>query len=500
ALTRAGADIGTQIACLPIETAAGFAQPLPTPVYPDTAAIAYLLFTSGSTGVPKGVEVPHSAAMNTIDALNAWFAVDGDDRALALSALEFDLSVYDIFGMFSVGASVLAVDAGQRESPTAWVELLRQHRVSILNCVPSLLDMILEAGGDRLGDSLRAVILGGDWVGADLARRLARQVPGCRFAGLGGATETAIHSTICEVPDGPPAHWATVPFGAPLRNVRCRVVSPSGRDCPDWVPGELWVGGGGVAAGYRNDPDRTAQRFVDYDGIRWYRTGDMARYWPDGTVEFLGRADNQVQIRGYRVELGEVESALRSVPGVRHAVAVVVGTNAPHLVAAVVGETSELTAKVAALVPSYMVPTRIVSLDRIPLTANAKLDRRAVIALLHSEALPPQDEAPSNDIHAALAAIVAEVLGVESVGAHQDFFALGGDSVLATAVIARIRDWLDVDHAVVADLFATRTVAGLAERLSQREIQRGTQERLGLIARHYLEIAALTDEEVLAEG
>ncbi|QLK92878.1 amino acid adenylation domain-containing protein (plasmid) [Mycobacterium avium subsp. hominissuis] len=500
ALTRAGADIGTQIACLPIETAAGFAQPLPTPVYPDTAAIAYLLFTSGSTGVPKGVEVPHSAAMNTIDALNAWFAVDGDDRALALSALEFDLSVYDIFGMFSVGASVLAVDAGQRESPTAWVELLRQHRVSILNCVPSLLDMILEAGGDRLGDSLRAVILGGDWVGADLARRLARQVPGCRFAGLGGATETAIHSTICEVPDGPPAHWATVPFGAPLRNVRCRVVSPSGRDCPDWVPGELWVGGGGVAAGYRNDPDRTAQRFVDYDGIRWYRTGDMARYWPDGTVEFLGRADNQVQIRGYRVELGEVESALRSVPGVRHAVAVVVGTNAPHLVAAVVGETSELTAKVAALVPSYMVPTRIVSLDRIPLTANGKLDRRAVIALLDSKAWPAQDEAPSNDVHAALAAIVAEVLGVESVGAHQDFFALGGDSVLATAVIARIRDWLDVDHAVVADLFATRTVAGLAERLSQREIQRGTQERLGLIARHYLEIAALTDEEVLAEG
>ncbi len=147
-----------------------------------------------------------------------------------------------------------------------------------------------------------------------------------------------------------------------------------------------------------------------------------------------------------------------------------------------------------------MVPTRIVSLDRIPLTANGKLDRRAVIALLDSEAWPAQDEPPSNDIHAALAAIVAEVLGVESVGVHQDFFALGGDSVLATAVIARIRDWLDVDHAVVADLFATRTVAGLAERLSQREIQRGTPERLGLIAHHYLEIAALTDEEVLAEG
>lgn len=134
------------------------------------------------------------------------------------------------------------------------------------------------------------------------------------------------------------------------------------------------------------------------------------------------------------------------------------------------------------------------------MTANGKLDRRAVIAQLESEALPAQDEAPSNDVQAALAAIAAEVLGVEWVGIHRDFFALGGDSVLATAMISRIRDWLDVDHAVVADVFATRTVAGLAERLSQREIQRGTSKRLGMIARHYLEIAALTDEEVLAEG
>ena len=241
-----------------------------------------MIFTSGSTGLPKGVDVPHSAAMNTIDAVNEWFGVGSADRVLALSALEFDASVYDIFGMFSVGASLVAVDAEEKATATTWVELLRRHRVSILNCVPSMLDMILELGGDRLGDSLRAVTLGGDWVGADLARRLARQVPGCRFSGLGGATETAIHNTICEVVGEPPAHWATVPFGIPLRNVRCRVVSPSGRDCPDWVPGEFWVGGANVAAGYRNDPERTAQRFVEHDGIRWYKTGDVARYWPAG--------------------------------------------------------------------------------------------------------------------------------------------------------------------------------------------------------------------------
>jgi len=502
ALTIDGAGLGSEIACLSLDAARSHSEPMPAPVLPDTAQIAYVLFTSGSTGQPKGVDVPHSAAMNTIDVVNEHFTVGGADRSLALSALEFDLSVYDIFGMFSAGGAVVAVDSEQRAAATSWVELVIQHRVSIINCVPALLDMILELGGDRLGDSLRAVILGGDWVGADLARRLAKQVPGCRFSGLGGATETAIHSTICEVVGEPPAHWATVPFGVPLRNVRCRVVASSGRDCPDWVTGELWVGGANVAAGYRNDPRRTAERFVEYDGIRWYKTGDMARYWPDGTVEFLGRADNQVQIRGHRVELGEVESALRSVPGVRHAVAAVVGAGAPKLVAAIAGDPGELgdvTAAVADLLPSYMVPTRIVFVEQIPLTPNGKLDRRAVTARLEPEAPSSEDGAPRNDAEAAFAEIVAEVLGVNSVGVHDDFFALGGDSVLATAVIARVRDWLQIDHAVVADLFATRTVAGFAQRLDSREAQRGTPGRLAVIARHYLEVAALTDEEVLSE-
>ena len=509
ALTVEGANMGAGIACLSIDAARTYPEPLHAPVLPDTGEIAYVIFTSGSTGLPKGVDVMHRGAMNTIDAVNEWFGVGSADRVLAVSALEFDASVYDIFGMFSVGGSLAAVDSEQRAAATTWVELLRHHRVSILNCVPSMLDMILELGGDRLGDSLRAVTLGGDWVGADLARRLAKQVPGCRFAGLGGATETSIHNTICEVVGEPPAHWTTVPFGIPLRNVRCRVVAPSGRDCPDWVSGEFWVGGANVAAGYRNDPQRTAERFVEYEGTRWYKTGDMARYWPDGTIEFLGRADNQVQIRGYRVELGEVESALRTVPGVRHAVAAVVGAGAPKLVAAIAGdpdEVGDITAAVADLLPNYMIPTRTVFFEQIPLTANGKLDRRAVAALLEpqtAEAAAAQDRGPRNDVEAALAEIIAEVLGKTdqaSVGVHADFFGLGGDSVLATSVIARVRDWLEIDHAVVADLFATRTVAGLAERLERREAQRGTPGRLAVIARHYLDVAALTDEEVLAEG
>ncbi|WP_328409196.1 non-ribosomal peptide synthetase [Nocardia sp. NBC_00403] len=502
ALVVAGADMGVPIPCVPISAAGTYPRPLDGPVCPDTEQIAYVLFTSGSTGVPKGVEVPHRAAMNIIDAINDWFDVGSADRSFGLSALEFDLSVYDIFGLLSVGGAVVAVDPHQRVEPTTWVELIRRHRVSIINCVPSMLDTILQIGGDNLGDSLRAVILGGDWVGADLARRLARQVPGCRFSGLGGATETAIHSTVCEFVGAPPAHWVTVPFGVPLRNVRCRVVAPSGRDCPDWVPGELWVGGANVATGYRNDPERTAQRFVEFEGVRWYKTGDMARYWPDGTVEFLGRADNQVQIRGYRVELGEVESALRTVPGVRHAVAAVVGTGAPRLVAAIAGDPDEIgdiTTAMSDLLPGYMIPTRIEFLEQMPLTVNAKLDRRAVVALLEPGAADPHDGVPGNDVEAALIDIVAGVLGVDAVGVHDDFFGLGGDSVLATTVIARVREWLDVDHALVADIFAARTVAGLATRLVDREARSGEPDRLAAVARLYLDIAAMSDEEVLAQ-
>lgn len=499
ALTVDGADMGDEaIRCVPITAAARYPHPLPAPVATGPDTLAYIIFTSGSTGVPKGVEVPHRAAMNTIDAVNDWFGVGRADRVLALSALEFDASVYDIFGMFSVGGSVAAVDADQRAEATSWVDLLRRHRVTVLNCVPAMLDMILEIGGDDLGDSLRAVTLGGDWVGADLARRLARQVPGCRFAGLGGATETAIHNTICEVAD-PPDHWVTVPFGVPLRNVRCRVVSTAGRDCPDWVPGEFWVGGANVASGYRNDPERTAQRFVEHDGLRWYKTGDLARYWPDGTIEFLGRADHQVQIRGYRVELGEVETALRTAPGVRHAVAAVVGSGAPQLVAAVTGargDTADIVAAISDRLPGYMTPSRIELLDAMPLTANGKLDRRAVVALLESDSGPTVDGAARNDVEAALLDIVGTVLGGAEIGVHDDFFRLGGDSVLATTVIARVREWLDAEHALVADIFAARTVAALAERLVAKDPQTGHLEQ---VARVYLEVAGMSDEEVLAQ-
>ncbi|WP_446224248.1 non-ribosomal peptide synthetase [Nocardia sp. IBHARD005] len=518
------------------------AEPLARPVFGDPENIAYVLFTSGSTGKPKGVEVPHRAAMNTIDDLNERFDLGPADRALALSALEFDLSVYDIFGLLAAGGAVVTVDDAQRTDPAVWVELIRRHRISLLNCVPSLLDMLLTAAPGTLvpgspqvtnvsgsaqvattaGDSrtapataalpepltsLRTVILGGDWVDVALPARLATVAPNSRFAGLGGATETAIHSTICEVVGARvPAEWTAVPYGTPLRNVQCRVVGPAGNDCPDWVSGELWIGGDGVAAGYRNDPERTADRFVTHEGLRWYRTGDLARYLPDGGLEFLGRADHQVKIRGYRVELGEVESALRAVPGIRHAVAAVVGTAAPKLVALVVPtpgavlDIDVVLAATAELVPVYMVPTRLELLAELPLTSNAKPDRKAIRAVLDKGEGAEEFVAPRTDLERALAAVIAEVLVTEQIGVTDDFFALGGDSVLATTAVARIREWLDAPDTVVADLFTARSVAALAARMLEREADSGDTGRLELVATMYLEVAAMTDEEVLAQS
>lgn len=476
-------------------------SPLPKPVAVDEEQPAYVLFTSGSTGEPKGVDVPHRAAMNTIDDLNERFGVGTSDRCLAVSALDFDLSVYDVFGMLSAGGAVVLVDEAGRRDARQWAELVRAHRVTVLNCAPPLLDMLLLATGPGALTGLRTVLLGGDLVGTDLPGRLAERAPGCRFAGLGGTTETAIHSTVCEVTDGrTPAHWRAVPYGTPLRNVRCRVVDGRGRDCPDWVPGELWIGGDGVALGYRADPVRTAERFTGWAGIRWYRTGDLARYWPDGTVEFLGRRDNQVKLRGFRVEMGEVEAALTGHPAVRRAVAWLTGDRSVRLAATVAAAPGtaeeELREWVGSLLPPHMVPERVVVVDELPLTSNGKLDRRAVQELWAAKGpKAARHLAPVTALEKVVARVWGEVLGLEQVGLDDGFFALGGDSVLATTIVGRLREALDTSEVSVRTLFGTLTVGGMAERMSADE---RTPGRLAQAAAIHLEIAGMSAAEVEA--
>ncbi|MEH1123253.1 amino acid adenylation domain-containing protein [Micromonospora sp. CPCC 206061] len=461
---------GAPPAVTPAEARA--ADPLPAPEPCDPGQPAYVIYTSGSTGEPKGVVVSHAAAANTIDAINDRWRVGPEDRVLAVSALDFDLSVYDIFGLLAAGGAIVLVGEAERRDAGRWLELVRRHRVTIWQSVPVLLDMLLTAASGAsgtLGGSLRLALVGGDWVGTDLPGRLTALCPDARFAGLGGTTETAIHSTFCEV-SAAPAHWRAVPYGVPLRNVRCRVVDARGRDCPDWVAGELWIGGDSVAEGYRGDPDRTAERFVARDGVRWYRTGDLARYWPDGTLEFLGRADFQIKLRGHRIELGEVEAVLRSCPGVGQAVAVLVDGPSPRLAAAVVPaagsevEPAAVARLAADQLPGYMVPERIGVLERLPLSSNGKVDRPAVAALVAGQTGERPAEPPRGPVEAAVAAAWAGVLGVPEVSRDGNFFTLGGDSLLATRLVSRLSA-AGVTGATLAGLFAAPVFADFAAPL-----------------------------------
>ncbi|MBB0246544.1 AMP-binding protein, partial [Streptomyces alkaliphilus] len=262
--TRDAGDWPAGVRPLIVEDA-GECAPVDAPVDVSDTELAYVIFTSGSTGEPKGVEITHRAAANTVEDINERFAVGPRDRVLAVSALDFDLSVYDIFGLLGAGGAVVTIAESERRNAHRWSDLVATHRVTVWNTVPMLLDMLLVTREDRqASDDLRLALVSGDWVGLDLPDRLRAAVPGCRLVALGGATEASIWSNAFEVERVDP-EWRSIPYGYPLRNQRYRIVDERGRDCPDWVPGELWIGGTGVANGYRNAPELTARQFVEVD-------------------------------------------------------------------------------------------------------------------------------------------------------------------------------------------------------------------------------------------
>ncbi|MEV0424054.1 amino acid adenylation domain-containing protein [Streptosporangium canum] len=286
----------------------------------DPGDLAYVIYTSGSTGDPKGVMISHRAALNTVADVNRRFAVTAEDRVLGLAGLGFDLSVYDIFGPLSLGGALVLPDAEGRGDPAHWARLIAGHGVTVWNSVPAQLQMLdhyLGSQSEPALPSLRLAMLSGDWIPIALPGRVRGRLPGLELISLGGATEAAIWSIyhpIGEVRDG----LRSIPYGTPLANQTFHVLDEALRPCPDWVPGELYIGGAGLALGYLGDEDRTAQRFIRRPdtGERLYRTGDLGRYHDDGTIEFLGREDRQVKIRGHRIELAEVEAAIQSHPAV----------------------------------------------------------------------------------------------------------------------------------------------------------------------------------------
>ncbi|WP_434570426.1 amino acid adenylation domain-containing protein [Pseudomonas sp. Z3-6] len=290
--------------------------------------LAYVIFTSGSTGDPKGVMISHRAALNTVQDINRRFQVNAKDRVLGLAQLSFDLSVYDLFGPLAVGGALVLPDPARGADPSHWAELVQQHQVTLWNSVPAQLHMLahyLQAEPRPL-DSLRLALLSGDWIPLNLPPQLQQLLPGLALVGLGGATEASIWSNLHLIDEIDPA-WRSIPYGLPLANQGFRVLDSQWRDAPTWVPGDLYITGVGLANGYLGDQALSDARFFAHpvDGQRLYRTGDRGRYLPGGELEFLGREDGQVKIRGHRVELGEIDAALLAIPGVDNAISLVTG-------------------------------------------------------------------------------------------------------------------------------------------------------------------------------
>jgi amino acid adenylation domain-containing protein len=440
--------------------------------------LAYLIYTSGSTGLPKGVMIDHRGPVNTILDINRRFAVTSSDRVMALSSLSFDLSVYDIFGTLAAGAAIVVPEAALQREPSHWAELAARAGVTVWNSVPALMEMMVEqrskSADPRLG-SLRLVMLSGDWIPLSLPDQVRQVASSAKVVSLGGATEASIWSILYEV-EGVEPHWRSIPYGRPMSNQRFYVLNEQMEVCPVWVKGELYIGGVGLAKGYWKDEGKSSEKFVRHpkNGERLYRTGDMGRYTEEGEIEFLGREDLQVKVGGHRIELGEVEAALLQHPGVAAAAVSAEGERqgAKRLIGYVVmseaerASEAELRQYLREKLPEYMVPARVVQVARMPLTTNGKLDRKALPAVKN---LRPELETsyvmPQTELEQSIAAVWQQVLKVDKVGIHDNFFDLGGNSLLMIQVHSKLRQV--VEDISVIKMFQYPTISYLAKYLSQ---------------------------------
>ncbi|RKS08431.1 amino acid adenylation domain-containing protein [Nocardiopsis sp. Huas11] len=453
------------------------AAPAPPPRRVGLDDPAYVLFTSGSTGEPNGVVIPHRGIMNTALDVNRRFGVGSEDRIIAVSSPSFDLSAYDMFGGLIGGATIVVPAHDRVRDPAYLADVGVRHRVTLWNSVPTLAQMLvehLENAAPSDPPPLRTLLLSGDRIPVSLPERLTAVLPGARTISLGGPTETSVWSVfhvIGTVGDD----QVRITYGRPLANCSHRVLDRDMADCPDWTPGEIYTGGFGVGTGYVGRDELTRERFVDHpqDGARLFRTGDIGFFTPEGDLEILGRRDQQAKIQGHRVEPAEIEAELGDHPDVA-ACAVVVsqGPDDRRFLVAHVAcrpplaprelSAGSLTDHLRSRLPSALIPVRFLVTDRLPLTPNGKVDR----ARLARTAPPPPSATPppQGPTESALADIWAQLLGLTSVGRTDDFFHLGGDSLVATRMTGRVRSELRRDITVGA-VFGAPLLKDLATRV-----------------------------------
>jgi len=474
----------------------------PAPVA-TPANLVYVIYTSGSTGIPKGVAVSHGNLANYTQFILRRLAVTQPLQFASVSTISADLGNTCIFPSLVSGGCLHLLSYEAAMSGELFREYTTKRPIDVLKIVPSHLNALL--AGDAEGKFLpaRYLICGGEALSWELVHRLGRLNPTCRIINHYGPTETTVGSLTYDVDkDEPQPDSLTVPIGRPIANTSVFVLDKYLRPTPAGVAGELFIGGAGVARGYLNQPLETAARFVadpftSEPGARLYRTGDLARYLPDGNIEFLGRVDHQVKVRGFRVELGEVEAVLASHPNIQQPVVVALNTEGSsreqRLVAYLVAlnakppATDELRSLLRLKLPDYMVPAAFVFLKTMPLTANGKIDRGALPA---PDDLRPELEkvfvAPRTVVETELAGIWAGLLKVSEVGVYDNFFDLGGHSLLATQVVSRMRQTFQVEISL-RSLFESPTVAALAAQIENA----AADETAQLLA----ELEQLSEEE-----
>ncbi|HFQ9380960.1 TPA: amino acid adenylation domain-containing protein [Serratia marcescens subsp. marcescens ATCC 13880] len=456
--------------------AGGLAAQLPLPerrlpaVEASPDSLAYIIFTSGSTGTPKGVAIEHRSAVNMLEGVRRYFGFNERDRSLALSALSFDLAIFDIFSPLSAGGAVVMPAERDRVNPQAWYQLMMTHRVTQWLSAPALMELLLDyvnGAGLAVGPALRAVMVGGDWIATSLPERCLAWAPHVRFCSAGGATEAAIFTMLYEVPRGEKIRSVSIPYGKPLPHQRCYILDAGRRPAAPGVRGEIYLAGEGLARGYYGDPQRTAESFFWHEELqeRVYRTGDAGRWLEDGNVEFLGRLDQQVKLNGYRIELGEIEHAALAYPGVTACCCVLVTDPQPCLAAYFVADEAiapqDLAQHLSSQLPPYMVPQALMQLAQLPLTENGKIARQA---------LPPPKRtarefvAAQNERENACLAVWRDLLQRQDIGVEDNFFSLGGNSLLAIQACYQIGQRLGIE-VTLSELGRFPTIRSLCRAL-----------------------------------
>jgi len=435
--------------------------------------LAYVLFTSGSTGVPKGVMMPHAAVCNHIEWMQRTFPIGPGDRVLHHTSIGFDVSVGEIFGTLAAGGTLVLAEPGGQRDPAYLARVIAAERVTVVDLVPRMLQAIMDEPAFDLCTSLRQVHCGAETLPPALACDF-RSRSDATLLNFYGPTETCIDVAVWRCAPGPAPR--TIPIGRPIANVRIHLLDRERRLVPIGQPGEIYVGGAALARGYLARPDLDAEAFVPNPidpehSSRLYRTGDIGRYLPDGAIEFLGRRDRQIKVRGVRVELAEVESVLRQLPGIVDCIVHVHGgASADSRIVAYVESASasdrDVRQQLAARLPSFMLPDVVVPLPRLPRAPGGKIDMSALPEPVEHAAQPRTVDAPETQVEAVIAEAFAAVLSVPGVGRHDSFFERGGHSLLAARLMSTLRASLDVELPLRI-LFEHPSVASLASAIAE---------------------------------